>query len=79
LTRFLSHKVTAIKRFIECYGAYINHLFALTEDQSMKPVDKQELKGYVCKWQDGKILLDCVMVHDMLQFSAKLFSMTMYQ
>ena len=38
-TRFVSHKVAAINRFIERYGAYINHLIALTEDPCVKAAD----------------------------------------
>ena len=48
-TRFVSHKVAAINRFIDRYGAYINHLITLTEDSSVKPADKQKLKGYIGK------------------------------
>ena len=52
-TRYVSHKVAAINRFIEHHGAYINHLIALTEDPSIKSADKQKLKGYVGKWQEA--------------------------
>ena len=47
-TRFVSHKVAAINRFIEHYGAYLNHLIALTEDPCVKAADKQKLKGSSC-------------------------------
>ena len=58
-TRFVSHKVAAINRFIERYGAYINHLISLTEDSSMKPADKQRLKGYIGKWKEANIIFGC--------------------
>ena len=77
-TRFVSHKVSAISRFVERYGAYINHLIALSEDSSVKSVDKQKLKGYVCKWRDGKILLGCAMVHDLLKPAAILCKTLQY-
>ena len=75
-TRFVSHKVAAINRFIDRYGAYINHLICLMKDLSVKAADKQKLKGYmyVGKWQEAKIVFGYAMVHDLLsllQFSAK--------
>ena len=66
-TRFVSHKVAAINRFIERYGAYINHLISLTEDSSVKPADKQKLKGYIGKWKEAKITFGCAMFHDLLK------------
>ena len=66
-TRFVSHKVAAINRFIDQYGAYINHLITLTEDSSVKPADKQKLKGYIGKWKEAKIVFGCAMLHDLLK------------
>ena len=65
--RFVSHKVAAINQFIEQYGAYINHLISLIEDSSVKPADKQKLKGYLDKWKEAKIFFGCVMFHDLLK------------
>ena len=39
-TRFVSHKVAALNRFVDRYGAYFSHLIALTKDSSVKPADK---------------------------------------
>ena len=66
-TRFVSHKVAAINRFIDRYGAYINHLITLTEDSSVKPADKQKFKGYIGKWKEAKIVFGCAMLHDLLK------------
>ena len=66
-TTFVSHKVAAINRFIDRYGAYINHLITLTEDSSVKPADKQKLKGYIGKWKEAKIVFGCAMLHDLLK------------
>ena len=68
-TRFVSHKVAAINRFIEHYGAYINHLISLTEDSSVKPADKQKLKGYIGKWKEVKIIFGCAMFHNLLKLA----------
>ena len=69
-TRFVTHKVTALGRFINRYGAYIAHLITLTEDPSVKPADKQKLKGYVLKWRESKMLFGCALFHDLLKPSA---------
>ena len=65
-TRFVCHKVTALKRIIDCYGVYLTHLVSLTEDPTKKAADKQKLKGYILKWRDCKLLLGCAMFHDLL-------------
>ena len=66
-TRFISHKVAAINRLLDKYGAYIAHLFTLMEDSSVKQVDKHKLKGYVLKWREGKVLIGCSFFHDILK------------
>lgn len=71
-SRFICHKVAAIGRFIDRYGAYISHLIALTEDSSVKAVDRQKLKGYVLKWRDSKIVFGCALFYDILKPAATL-------
>lgn len=56
-TRWISHKVVAIGRLLDRYGAYIAHLITLTEDPAVKSIDKQKLKGYVLQWRNAKIIL----------------------
>ncbi len=58
-TRFVSHKVAALGRVIDKFGAYLGHLISLTEDPTVKSVDKQKINGYVTKWQDSKSLFGC--------------------
>lgn len=48
-TRFISHKVAAIGRLLDRYGAYIAHLTELAEDSSTKATDKQKLRGSMFK------------------------------
>ena len=43
-SHFVAHKVNALERIIDRYGAYLGHLIALTEDSSVKGVDKQKIK-----------------------------------
>ena len=66
-TRFVAHKVAALGRLIDRYGAYLAHLTALIEDPRVKSVDKEKLRGYVRKWRDTKMLLGCALFHDVLK------------
>ena len=68
-TRFISNKVVAIGCVLERYGAYIAHLTVLIEDSSTKAADKQKLRG---QWCDSKVLLGCVLFHDILKPTANL-------
>lgn len=49
-SRWVSHKVNAMKRVISKFGAYINHIAALSLDSSVKSTDRAKLKGYYSKW-----------------------------
>ena len=71
-TRFVSHKVFAINRLIERYGAYLTHLVSLTEDPTVKATDKQKIKGFILQWRDSKMLLGCALFHDLLKPAATL-------
>ena len=46
-TRFITHKVAALERVVDRFGAYFNHLANLSEDPVVKSVDRQKLKGYL--------------------------------
>ena len=48
-TRFITHKVAALERVVDRFGAYLSHMIALTEVTSLKSVDRQKVKGYVLK------------------------------
>ena len=56
-TRFVAHKVSALSWLVEYFGACLSHLAALTEDATVKSMDKQRLKGYLKQWQHGKFLI----------------------
>ena len=58
-TRFITHKVATINWLLDKYGAYITHLISFIEDPSIKQTDKQKLKGYVLKWRESKVLIEC--------------------
>lgn len=39
----------------------------MTEDDSVKAVDKQKINGYILKWRDSKVLLGCAFCNDLLK------------
>ena len=69
-TRFVAHKVAVLERVVSRFGAYCNHLTNLSEDHTVKSVDRQKLKGYVLQWQRAKMLLGCAFFHDLLKPAA---------
>ena len=71
-TRFIAHKTASLGRLINRFGAYHCHLVALTEDASIKSVDRQKIKGNALKWQDLKVLIGCAFFHDLLKAPANL-------
>lgn len=42
----MSHKLNAMKRVLSKFGAYTNHLAALSEDGSVKASDRGKLGGF---------------------------------
>ena len=71
-TQFVMHKVAALERIVNRFGAYLAHLIAIIEDSSEKAVDRQKVKGYILRWQDSKILFGCAFFHDLLKPCATL-------
>ncbi len=66
-TRFVSHKVAALNRFMDKFGAYLSHLTSLTHDPSVNSLDKARLTGYMRKGRDGKMILWCALFHYLLK------------
>ena len=66
-TRYVAHQVSALSRLVEYFGAYLSHLAALTEDTTVKSMDKQRLKGYLTRWQQGKFLIGCAFFADLVK------------
>ena len=66
-SRWVTHKLNAMKRVLSKYGAYTNHLSALSEDSFFKSSGQAKLRGYHHKWVDAKYmyLLDCAFYVDL--------------
>ena len=65
-SRWVAHKLNAMKRIVSKFGAYTNHIAALSEDRSVKSVDRAKLKGYFNKWTQAKYLFGCAFFVDLL-------------
>ena len=65
-TRWVAHKLNAMKRVLSKYGAYTSHLAALSTDSSVKAVDCAKLSGFYKKWTDAKYVLGCALFIDLL-------------
>ena len=76
-TRWVVHKLNAMKRLISKFGAYTNHLAALSENPSVRSVDKAKLKGYHKTWTQANYILGCALFIDLLSPCA-IFSKSMY-
>ena len=66
-SRWINHKRRALQRMTDRYGAYISHLIALSEDNSLKSEDRARLKGYLEKWTHAKSLVGCAMYIEVLK------------
>lgn len=65
-SRWVSFKLSAMKRVLSKFGAYASHLIALSEDASVKAVDQAKLRGYCTKWLNAKYVLGCAFFSDLL-------------
>ena len=65
-SRWISHKLNAMRRILSKYGAYTMHLVALSEDRSVCSTDRAKLHGYCKQWVDSKYLLGCALFVDLL-------------
>lgn len=75
-SRWITHKRKALQRLVDRYGAYLNHLAALTEDKSIKSTDRQRLKGYLLKWRQARMIIGSALYTDALK-PASLLSLTL--
>lgn len=65
-SRWVTHKLSAMKRVLSKFGAYTSHLITLSEDSSVKSDDRAKLRGYCSKWMDAKYILGCGFYCDLL-------------
>ena len=66
-TRWISHKLGAIKTCLDKWGIYIQHLESIAEDKSYKLKDREKMKGYLRKWKKTEIPFMLALFIDMLE------------
>ena len=52
-------------RILSKFGAYTNHLAALSKDSTLKSIDRAKMKGFYGRWIDGKYILGCALFVDL--------------
>ena len=65
-TRWITHKLSSMKRIVSNFGAYAHHLATLSEDSSVKSTERAKLRGYYLKWTHAKYVLGCALFIDLL-------------
>ena len=66
-TRWITHKRKALQRVIDRFGAYIAHLTTLSQDSSVKAVDRARIQGYLKQWSRTKMLIGSAMYIEILK------------
>ena len=64
-SRWVTHKVNAMKRVLSEFGEYVAHLSALSKDGSVKSSDQTKLQEYCQKWVDAKYVLGYALLVDL--------------
>ena len=65
-SRWVTHKLSAMKRVVSKFGAYTNHLTTLSQDSTVKSADRCKLRGYLTRWVNAKYLLGCAFFSGLL-------------
>ena len=65
--RWICHKLKALQCVVDRYGTYLNYLSTLVEDHSIHSSDRANLRGYIQKWKQAKMLIKAAMYVDVLK------------
>ena len=71
-TRWISHKLAALKLLVDKFGLFIQHLETLSSDRSVKSSDQAKMKGYLKEWKSAKLFVYSCFFVDLLQPAAVL-------
>ena len=66
-TRWIAHKISAMKVLIDKWGVYMQHLKDMSEDRSYKSDQRAKIKGYLTKWNTTNMLLNMAFYLAILQ------------
>ena len=56
-SRWISHKLAAMKMCLDKWGVYIQHLETMTEDETITSKEKAKMKGYLKRWKSSRMPL----------------------
>ena len=65
-TRWIAHKVSAMKRIVDKYGVYVQHLEHVLSDTSYRAKERARIQGYLKNWKTGKMLIHLCFYLDIL-------------
>lgn len=71
-TRWISHKLNAMKNILDKWGLYMTHLESLSQDKKVPSKDRSKLSGYLSRWKQGRIPLMLAFFIDLLDIPAVL-------
>ena len=66
-TRWIAHKIKAMRVLLDKYGLYMKHLAEMAEDKSYKSDQRAKIKGYLTKWKKTNMLMNMAFYLDALQ------------
>ena len=69
-TRWIIHKLNALKVLVDKFGIFIQHLESCSSDTSVKDDDRAKLKGYLKKCKSGKLFIFSCFFVDLLETAA---------
>ena len=71
-TRWISHKLGAMRLAIDKFEVYIVHMQEMSEDKSFPPAVRNKLKGYLKLWNKTSLLVKLCFFADLLEPFSKL-------
>ena len=71
-TRWITHKVNAMKVILDKWGVFIGHLEKLACDNSIQKPDQCKIRGYLKDWKKDKVPILLAMFIDLLQIADNL-------
>ena len=71
-TRWISHKLGAMRLAIDKFVVYIVHMQEMSEDKSFPPAVRNKLKGYLKLWNTTSLLVKLCFFADLLEPFSKL-------
>ena len=71
-TRWITHKLNAMRLLVDKFGLYMQHLENITKDKSYKTQMQSKVKGYLKTWKKPPTLLHLCFYIDLLKPVAQL-------